>query len=403
MERPKSPNRTIEPRIGDRDSRASAVRPDRRFDLCAFCPDLCLDRCPVVDVTGSTSLSPHAKMLSGWLATHRVVEPDPDLARLAYQCTGCLACHEVCEHRVDVASALFSLRADWVRSGISPYDRRLFERPGGSRADRDPEPDLVAAQARLIPRRYFVPEAQAVLFAGCHAILGQPQVVRDALAVFRALDIEFVGASEDAAVCCGYPLYAGGLLDDFVRHAERVSRALHRYRHVVALSACCAYTMKVLYPQVGIENPPRVLTALELAAPLAQRAKAPSLGLALAYHDSCFLGRLSGLYDLPREVLTHLNGMPPIELRLAREEAPCCGSGGAFERIAPAESRAAAQRVIAMASDAGADLLVSACTRCSDQLGLASGGDHGVRVLDLFQVLAEWLRGAEKPRRPHRT
>ncbi len=368
------------------------------YDLCAFCPDLCLDRCPVAEATGSSALSPHAKMLSGWAWTHGVAPPGPDLARLAFQCTGCQACYEACEHKVDVADALFRLRAQWTEAGHSPYDRSLFL--AGGVEDQDA---LVRAQARLVPRRAFVPEAQAILFAGCRALLDQPQVVRDVLAVFQGLDIEFVGASEAAAVCCGYPLYAGGLRDDFARHARRVSDSLRRYRLVVALSPCCAHTMRNLFAVVGVDGP-RVTTALELVAPLVMRTEREPLGEAAAYHDSCFLGRLLGLYSVPREVLKHVLGMPPIELRRAREEAPCCGAGGAWERVAPAEAAVAAGHVLALAEDAGSEVLVTASASCLAHLTSAGGAARkpsgtaradragpAVQVVDVFHLLARWL------------
>ncbi len=386
MRGPRTPaTDTLEPRSATPPSGAEVRRGP--YDLCAFCPDLCLDRCPVAEATGSSALSPHAKMLSGWWWTHGLATPGPDLARLAFQCTGCQACHEACEHGVDVADALFRLRAEWTAAGHSPYDRTLFT-GGGVEA---PE-DLIRAQARVIPHRFFVPEAQAVLFAGCRALLDHPQAVRDVLAVFRGLDIEFVGAAEAAAVCCGYPLYAGGLWDDFARHARRVSDSLRRYRLVVAVSPCCAHTMRNLFPVVGVEGP-RVTTALELVAPLVMRMKREPLGQAVAYHDSCFLGRLLGLYSLPREVLGHVLGMPPIELRRAREESPCCGAGGAWDRVAPAEAAVAARRVLALAEDAGSNVLVTASPDCFVHLNSAgkAEGSPAVDVVDLFHLLARWL------------
>lgn len=381
--------------------------PDRSgpYDLCAFCPDLCLDRCPVVEATGSSAFSPHAKMLSGWLWTKGLVSPSQDLARLAFQCTGCQACHEACEHGVDVASALMRLRAEWTEAGYSPYDPSLFRRDGVASAM-----ELVRAQSQLIPRRYFVPEAQAVLFPGCRALLAPDdtedgrvarsteKVVRDVLAVFRALDIEFVGASEAAAVCCGYPLYAGGLRADFEEQARLVSSSLRRYRLVVTLSPCCAHTMRNLYLACGVENPPRVTTALEIAAPLILRRRGRPLSQKMvAYHDSCFLGRHLGLYAMPREVLTHVLGMPPMELRRAREEAPCCGAGGAWDRVALADACTAAHHVAALGRDAGADVLVTASVSCLSHLLHSAtvddrlGSPVEIEVADIFHLLASWL------------
>lgn len=358
------------------------------FDLCAFCPDLCLDRCPVVSATGSVTYSPFSKMLHGWLLANGRLSPSQETAELAYQCTGCLGCYEACAHKVDVETALFDLRAQNVKSGIVPYDQTLFEVP---------DEDLSVLQSKVVPKRHFVPEAQAVLFPGCHALRDRPRVVKDTLKVFKALNIEFVGASVDAARCCGYPLYAGGFIRAFRENAERVSAALRPYRMVVVLSDCCVHTMRNLFAVAGVANPPRVTSALELIAPLVTRLEREPLGLPLGYHDSCFTGRHLGQYDLPREVITHVNGMPPIECRRNREESLCCGAGGGWDRTSPVQSKMVAAEVTEMAADAGADHLVSACTTCSNHLE-ESGGDF-VEVEDIFSLVARWLNPPRRRRR----
>lgn len=369
------------------------------FDMCAFCPDLCLDQCPVVQATGSSAFSPHAKMLSGWLWKHGVVEGNEGLARLAFQCTGCQACFEVCEHKVDVASNLIKLRAEWFDAGLVPYDTTLIEKESGCPW---PLKKLVKEQARAVPRRYFVPEAQAVLFPGCTTLINRPALVRLTFLVLEALGIEFVAASESAAVCCGYPLYALGLRQDFSEHARKISKAFKKYKLVVVLSPCCAHTFRNLYPT---ESPmPRVTTALELAAPLILRNGRNSLGISAAYHDSCFLSRHLGLTDLPREVLTHVLGMPPVELRRNRKNSACCGHGAAWELVSPAYAAKAAQQVLEMAADAGAQTLISASASClchlESSISQIQAQGKNFQLFEIFEVLGKWLGITDQSSKP---
>ena len=352
-----------------------------QFELCAFCPDLCVDRCPVVLATGSNTLSPCSKMTQGWLLEHGHAKPTADLARAVYACMGCLGCHEACRHHVDVETSLFALRAELVGAGVSPFPKSLFETATS---------DLVEAQDALVPAEYFVPEAQAVFFFGCDALLKSPRVVTDVLSVFKRLGIEFVGASRDAALCCGYPLHAGGYADAFADRARRVVAALRRYRMVVVLSPCCAHTMRSLFAVAGVDEVPRVTLALDLIAPLVLRTAKPPLKRRIAYHDSCHLGRHLGRYDVPRQVLEHINGERPIELRRNRAEAPCCGSAGGFERTHPVHARGAARAVTDMAADAGAEWLVTVGLPCSDHLGAAT--DRRVKVFEIVSVVDRWLR-----------
>lgn len=355
----------------------------RQFDLCAFCPDLCLDRCPVSTVTGSNLYSTCAKMTLGWLLSNGRIDPSDDVARAVYHCNGCLACTSACRHKVDVEQALFGLRAALVAQGIAPFPRDLFI--------ESPE-TLREAQKRLVPESLFVPEAQAVLFAGCSALTVSPGVVSDAMTVFAQLGIEFLGASDDAAVCCGYPLWAGGYETAFREAARNLVERLRRYRMVVALSACCEYTLRTLYAAIGQPVPFRLVHALDLIGPLVTRTRREPLHRRIAYADSCFLGRHLGRYDLPREILTHINGTPPIELRSRREDAPCCGAGGGLDRTDPATSRAESLRVLEMCADAGADVLATSGPPCTGHLQ-AAAAEGLPRPVDLLQLIAEWMGG----------
>jgi glycolate oxidase len=356
---------------------------NRQFDLCAFCPDLCLDRCPVSTVTGSNLHSPCAKMTLGWLLANGRIDPSDDVARAVYHCNGCLACTEACRHKVDVEQALFGLRAALVAQGIAPFPRDLFAEPADA---------LREAQARLVPAAMFVPEAQAVLFAGCSALTVSPGVVSDAIQVFAGLGIEFVGASDDAAACCGYPLWAGGHEAAFREVARSLVERLRRYRMVVALSACCEYTLRTVYAAAGLTVPFRIVHALDLIGPLVTRTHREPLQRRIALSDSCFLGRHLGRYDLPREILTHINGTPPLELRSRREAAPCCGAGGGLDRTDPAASRAESIRVLEMAADAGAAVLATSGPPCTGHLQ-AAAAEGLPQPVDLLHLVAEWLGG----------
>ncbi len=51
-------------------------------------------------------------------------------------------------------------------------------------------------------------------------------------------------------------------------------------------------------------------------------------GLKVTYHDPCYLGRHSKVFDAPREILKSLPGVEFIEMERNSEESMCCGGGG---------------------------------------------------------------------------
>jgi Fe-S oxidoreductase len=49
----------------------------------------------------------------------------------------------------------------------------------------------------------------------------------------------------------------------------------------------------------------------------------------IAYHDSCYIGRLNGVYEQPRKVIENLPGMKVLEPKRNKSRGFCCGAGGA--------------------------------------------------------------------------
>ncbi len=48
--------------------------------------------------------------------------------------------------------------------------------------------------------------------------------------------------------------------------------------------------------------------------------------MTVTWHDSCHIGRVSGVYEPPRELIKAIPGVNLVEMEHNREEAHCCGS-----------------------------------------------------------------------------
>jgi Fe-S oxidoreductase len=89
----------------------------------------------------------------------------------------------------------------------------------------------------------------------------------------------------------------------------------------------------------------------------------------VAYHDPCNLGRKSGIYEAPRKLLAHAC-REVVELTPNRENAICCGGGGALLQ----DSTSTARRMISgkakadQINAAGVTHLATACLSCHRQL-----------------------------------
>jgi Fe-S oxidoreductase len=88
-------------------------------------------------------------------------------------------------------------------------------------------------------------------------------------------------------------------------------------------------TFKNEYPEFGLEA--EVLHHTELLLQLIKDGKlkpVKAVNEKIAYHDSCYLGRYNGIYDIPRDILRSIPGVELLEMERNRDKALCCGAGG---------------------------------------------------------------------------
>jgi len=162
---------------------------------------------------------------------------------------------------------------------------------------------------------------------------------------------------------------------------------------VVTTCPSCYHMWHHTYPEVlgeplGFE----VVHATQVLAELVTQGRLelvePRRTGVVTYHDPCDLGRKSGIFDEPREVLRRVPGYTFVEMQQSREHALCCGGGGNLETFdAELVQEVSAQR-IAQAAEVGATVLVSACPQCVRTLAKAARAQKvRVRVLDLTQFV----------------
>jgi hypothetical protein len=92
-----------------------------------------------------------------------------------------------------------------------------------------------------------------------------------------------------------------------------------------------------------------------------------SLSGTVTYHDPCHMGRASGIYEEPRELLKSIPGIDFREMKYNRDKAHCCGS--VLTLVDNPDIGANIGKVrLDEALDAGADTIITACPCCRVQL-----------------------------------
>lgn len=352
--------------------------PDSKiYELCAFCPSLCMDRCPVVAATGRNTWTPQSKMMVAWLASRGHVPFSVENSGALYQCTGCLACTQACLHQIDVEQGLFKARASAVETGVVPWSMDRFIDVGT---------DLEQIFVDAVPSEYVVPEAMGVLFPGTAVLRTNPGVLKDVFKCFERLSIDTFAAIPSVAVDSGYDLYAAGFINDFKEYARQVAKNLRRYNAIMVLSPADYYAFTVIYPLYDIRLPDKITLAFEHVGNLVLARDIPrKVGGKIAYHDCCITGRHLEMFETPRRVIEHITGRPPIELRRHHKDSMCCGASGAWNITNPAGSTEAGGLIARMAVEAGAGILVSSSGKCAANI---AGGAPGLKVMDILSLVA---------------
>jgi heterodisulfide reductase subunit D len=110
--------------------------------------------------------------------------------------------------------------------------------------------------------------------------------------------------------------------------------------------------------------------------------------LKVTYHDPCHLGRHSGVFDAPRELLGLIPGIELVEMERNRENSRCCGAGGGLKSGYPDMQNQISQKRVAEAIETGATELVSACPFCYQglQVGIQAM-DAKIRMRDITELV----------------
>jgi len=195
--------------------------------------------------------------------------------------------------------------------------------------------------------------------------------------IFNRLGVDFVMLSDDE-VCCGLPVLNAGYRKDVKKLAEKNLKLFREkgIKKIITNCPSCLHTFNSVYPKLVREWDIPVEHATVVILDRLKKKGLRWKGVeedreVVAYHDPCHLGRYSGIYEEPREVVKLLGGKI-LESRFNRKGSLCCGGGGGvranFEELAKGVAR---ERVKSF--DDEVKRIISPCGLC--YANLKSGSD----------------------------
>ncbi len=370
------------------------------FQTCMQC-GACTGVCPWGEIT---SYSPRKILRNIALDCSSNVSVDEP----SWTCATCNSCAEQCPRGIGILDLVKSVRRQVVDAGSLPG---YFDIPVKSlKKEGNPwrgkkEKRLDWAKSAKLPT--YTREHEYCLFTCCTTVYdtsADKGSQKAGIALLRLLDHAGVsyGTLGTKESCCGDLVDKIGTADvaaDLTRkNTEMFLEA--GVSKILTISPHCLNSFTMNYE--GLKKIANVHSTELLDKLIQEGAIKPvnELDLKVTYHDPCYLGRHSSIYDAPRRILESIPGLTLLEMQNSRERSFCCGggSGGPWKDRAGRESLGEIR--IKEAIGTGAGVIATACPYCIRTLneGIAKlGAGNKIQVQDVMELLLQAVDLSDTP------
>ena len=316
-----------------------------------------------------------------------------------WTCVTCRNCVQRCPRGVEIIDVMRSLRRAIVSLGVAkvPDSLRItIKNIAGTGNPLGEDAEKRADWAKELGVKTHT-EGTEILYFSCCVPAYDPKIQRVARAtanIMRKAGVDF-GILGAKAVCCGESVRKAGDEGLFQTLAQgNISNfAEAGVKKVVTTSPHCYYTFKNEYPELGGSF--EVVHFTQYLAELIKDGKLKltrELNKKVAYHDPCYLGRHSGIYDEPRGILKSIPGLELVEMSNFRENSLCCGGGGGRIWMETPRGERFSDLRLEQALDADSNILATACPYCisnfEDSVLTMNKGD-AIEIKDIAELVHE--------------
>jgi heterodisulfide reductase subunit D len=363
------------------------------FDQCIKC-GLCQATCPVCRELLLEKYTPRGKVQLARYYNKGELDLSDHYREIFAKCLLCGSCSFTCPSGVDLKKIFLEMRKEIAgKRGLHPamedavkavsMQRNILHEDNLERAEW--LEGLKSLSAHLFEKK----KAEVVYFVGCVAsFFPMAQVIPQKLAhIFDRAKVDFTILGGDEW-CCGFPLVGAGapeMMKELIAHnLEKV----HDFgaREVIFSCPSCYRTWKEYYPtELKLVHYTQFLERIIMEGSIPLR----EIAMTVTYHDPCDLGRNSGVFEAPRNILKAIPGLKVVELENNRAKSVCCGGGGNVEMADPDLSMAIAQKKIEEIRRTGADAVVTSCQQCVRTIkGMVRRQRVDLPVLDIAEIVA---------------
>ena len=374
---------------------------------CSRC-GTCLAYCPIYKQTLDESLAPRGKMSLLEAISKGKIEYSDKISEKLFTCTACNICTSECPSGVKLDEMISTAKSDLIDAHKYPQvldilKERIKKAYNVTFDSNTGRLDWVKQLPEGEPDKYIKEKADVVYFVGCVSSFsprsfGIPRSIVQDLDSAK-VDYTLLGEEE---WCCGFPLINSGIKDvvgDLAKH--NIDAVKSKGAKLLVLSCpSCYHTWKHEYPKYLSEKVD--FEILHISQYLLRLIKEGKIKLGplsgkITYHDPCDLGRNSGIYAEPRDVIKSIPGIDFIDMAANRKLANCCGGGGNLESV----NQALASKIALAKADeiieTGADIVVTSCQQCNRTIDASlkkkkKETNAKVKVIDLPELVLQSIQ-----------
>ena len=337
---------------------------------CSSC-GICIDACQLNFSAGITNIQ------SAYLM--KAIRNNDDVSEIAHNCLLCGRCDQKCPVGIELSPIrMIQRRLDEPGNDFKNIYKGYFR----TRQTTLQEKPITSVNYDFLPGTN--PEkADVLFFAGCMTHL-TPAIKNSMVKILDASGVNYSFIDEQGGVCCGRPLMLAG--------QDKEARELINYNSQMiwksgahTLVTSCPICYKVFKESYYLDV--EVLHHTEFIKKLVDEGtlKLNFLRKRVVYHAPCELGRGSGVYDAPKELLKHVSRLE--KNKFEDENSLCCGGSLANMKISSQKRNKIAQVAAAELTKDYPDILATACPLCKKTFSSATDA----HVADISEIVAEAL------------
>ncbi|MHB1252667.1 MAG: (Fe-S)-binding protein [Candidatus Humimicrobiaceae bacterium] len=375
---------------------------------CSRC-GTCLAYCPVYKQTLDESLSPRGKMCLLEAISKSRIEYTDKVSEKLFTCTACNLCDGECPSGVKINEMINTAKSDLIDAHKYPevldiLKARIKNAYNVTFDSNIGRLDWIKQLTDGDPQKYIKEKAEVVYFVGCVSSFSPRSfgIPRSIVQDFESAKVDFTLLGEEEW-CCGFPLINSGIKDvtgDMAKHNIEAVKSKNAKLLVLSCPSCY-HTWKHEYPKYY--NGKIDFEILHISQYLLRLIKEKKIKLSpmsdkVTYHDPCDLGRNSGIYEEPRDVIKSIPGIEYVELGANRKLANCCGGGGNLESVNQALASKIALSKAEEIIETGSDIVVTSCQQCNRTIDTSlkkkkKETNIKVKVIDLPELVLKSIQG----------